>query len=128
MTKYIYASKVVRVKIRTKTDFIGIPIIELRLEVRKWYGWIRCSSSWDIDIELRADYIPADVAIPGGREMYRRNPMILDYQMGGKREIWDRGTLFISLRAEALGKLFLQARGTRDKNLTALRSKLDQVG
>lgn len=90
MTKYHYhATHKIRVRVKYNRSE---NVIELKVQrYRNWWtGWVNYNDRIDIELGEYPD-----------RE-WQRHPMVMDYQLGGHREIWDQARFNLQERIETL--------------------------
>lgn len=122
MTNYIYHSKDVRGCYKTQKDDAGHPIIRSWLEVKKWFGWVKTSSGWNIDFRVRKDSAEEQYTEElTQRILIYRNPSISYYNTGGVIEKWDESTLDIRKRLTAVGERFMAVRNEINRQKEVLK-------
>lgn len=100
------------VKLRSNGEF------DLNLYVRR--KWL----IFNLWIKLGNFVVVSEYSKPlekANKDRAPRNPMVLEYQYGGKHEVWDYGTLDISKRVEQMFQEYLE--GERDNNEFICRQK-----
>jgi hypothetical protein len=125
-SRYVYHDKKTRCLICAKKDFIGIPIVKLRIECKHWYGWVGISSSWNIDMEIRPDYI--EPIVNGDDRIFpHMNPSFMHYQNGGEREVWDESTFEPIERAKELLRRFTFCRSENERKISVAIKRIADV-